>query len=165
MKIFKNNDCYVEAKDLLNFPVPYFIEIPTCLYEDDFIKFESKKEVEYFKNRKDIISYNEIANLSLNELNKKANKINEQIQKLELKWLKSDRQGRILLSKNKNYQQKLKVYNFLYESLVDYINNKNIIDFRMKNIELIYRNQSISKEVPEIIETREQALQLRKNRW
>ena len=75
------------------------------VYEDDFIKFESKEEVEYFKNRKDIISYNEIANLSLNELNKKADEINEQIQKLELKWLKSDRQGRILLSKNKNYQK------------------------------------------------------------
>ncbi len=117
------------------------------VYEDDFIKFESKEEVEYFKNRKDIISYNEIANLSLNELNKKADEINEQIQKLELKWLKSDRQGRILLSKNKNYQRKLKIYNILYESLVDYINNKSIIDFRMKNIELIYRTQIISRKV------------------
>ena len=153
MKIFKNNKCYVEAKDLLNFPVPYFIEIPTCSYEDDFIKFESKEEVEYFKNREDIISYNEIANLSLNELNKKADKINEQIQKLELKWLNSGKQERILLRKNKNYQKKLKIYNSLYESLVDYINNKNIIDFRMKNIELVYRTQSIPREEQEVVET------------
>ena len=163
MKIFNNNECYVEAKDLLNFPVSYFIEIPTCSYEDDFIKFENKEEVEYFKNRKDIISYNEIANLSLNELNKKADEINKHIQKLELKWLKSDRHGRILLSKNKNYQKKLKIYNILYECLVDYINNKSIVDFRMKNIELIYRTQSISRK-EKILETRKQVLQLRKDR-
>ena len=123
------------------------------VYEDDFIKFESKEEVEYFKNREDIISYNEIANLSLNELNKKADEINEQIQKLELKWLNSGKQERTLLRKNKNYQKKLKIYNSLYESLVDYINNKNIIDFRMKNIELVYRTQSIPREEQEIVET------------
>ncbi len=47
----------------------------------------------------------------------------------------------------------MKIYNYLYESLVDCINNKNIIDFRMKNIELVYKTQSIPREEQKIVET------------
>ena len=162
MKIFKNNVCYVEAKDLLNFPIPYFIKIPICLYDNEFLKFESKEEIKYFKNRNDILNYNEIVNLSSSELNDKIVEFGKQYKKLELKWLKSNRQERILLSKNKNYQKKLKTYNSIYESLVDYIHNKRIIDFRMKKIELIYATQNIPRKMQEILKTREQALQLRK---
>ena len=43
-------------------------------------------------------------------------------------------------------------YFFVYESLVDYINNKNIIDFRMENIELIYEIQSIPRKEQKILE-------------
>ena len=177
MKIFKNNKCYVEAKDLLNFPVPDFIKIPAYLKEDGIVKFESKEEVEYLKNRNDIINYNEIANLSSSELNDKIVEVRKQYQKLALKWLESNRYGREKLNKDENYQKEIKNYMTIYSSLLDYINNKNIIDFRMKNIELVYKTQSIPREEQEIVEaknyaedgfienyclTKEQVLQLRK---
>ena len=146
MKIFKNNECYVEAKDLSNFPVPDFIKIPTCLKEDEIVKFESKEEVEYFKNRSDILNYNEVANLSSSELNDKIVKIRKQYQKLALKWLESNRYGREKLNKDENYQNEIKNYMTIYSNLLNYINDKSIIDFRMKNIELIYKTQSIPRD-------------------
>ena len=45
----------------------------------------------------------------------------------------------------------------IYSKLLDYVNDKNIIDFRMKNIELVYRTQSIPREEQEIVETKNYA--------
>ncbi len=147
-KIFKNN-----AKDLLNFPVLDFIKTPTYLKEDGIVKFDSKEEAEYFKNRIDIINYDEIANLSSSELNDKIVEIRKQYQKLALKWLESNRSDREKLNKDENCLKDIKNYMTIYSSLLDYINNKSFIDFRMKNIELVYRTQSIPREEQEILET------------
>lgn len=136
MKIFKNNSCYVEVQDLLRFPLPEFIKLPIDLKLGEFVKFENKDAIEYFKSREDIVDYNSICDLSITVLDKKMKKIKEKFNKESLKWLETSYEDEIKLEKNQEYQNTFMVIKAIYQSLRRYINNKKAIDFSFRFIEL-----------------------------
>lgn len=140
MKIFKNNSCYVEVEDLLRFPLPKFIKLPADLttVSEDFVKFENKDAIEYFKSREDIVDYNSICDLSTMDLGKKMDEIKEKANKLSLRWLESSYEGRIKLAKDQEYKNDLIVLKAIYQSLLKYVDNKESIDFFMRYIALRY---------------------------
>ena len=141
MKVFKNNKCYVEAEDLLRFPVPNFIYIPNELRLDDFVMFDGTNEIEYFKNRQDIMDYNLMSELSQKDLDEMIEKTKAEFLRLSSQWLESSGKGRKKLNQDEEYQNSLKICKAIYECLSKYNSNKENIDFTMKYIELKYECQ------------------------
>ena len=138
MKVFKNNKCYVEAQDLLRFPVPNFVEIPIELKLDGFVMFERRNEIEYFKNRQDIVDYNLMSQLSQKDLDEMIKKTKTEFLRLSSKWLESSGKGRKKLNQDEEYQNNLKICKAIYECLCKYNSNKSKIDFSIEYIELDY---------------------------
>lgn len=97
MKIFKNEDgkevVYVQMQDMgflnsIDDPIPASIYIQvfgngvTVIGENnrfDYVRFEQENEVEFFRDLEAVVNYEEFANLSLEEIEKKANELGEKI--------------------------------------------------------------------------------------
>lgn len=142
MKIIRDEVCYVETEDLVRVPLPSFIKLPTELDMKEFIKFVNSNEIEYFKSRQDIVDYDSICLLSMEDLTTLIKETYEKLIKLETKWLESSTIGRTKLNKDKEYQNSLMTFKAIYESLSSYKSNKRQIDISIKYIALIqaYKN-------------------------
>ena len=79
MKIISNNECYIQREDL-DYLMDNNRDIPNELFKafennnDDFVKIENKIAFEYVLNS-DIVSFNDLENLSLKKLNRELFKL------------------------------------------------------------------------------------------
>lgn len=66
MKIIVNNTCFVNIDDLIGKSIPKFFIIERL--DSNFVVIKDVKSIEYIKNRKDILDYFDLCNLSLKEV-------------------------------------------------------------------------------------------------
>ena len=66
MKIIVNNTCFVNIDDLIGKNIPKFFIIERL--DSNYIVIKDVKSIEYIKNRKDILDYFDLCNLSLKEV-------------------------------------------------------------------------------------------------
>lgn len=132
MKVVRNNVCFVEVDDLLRYPIPDFIDIFTWLDYGKFASFVDKKEIKYFQERKDIVNYDEVANLTEKELDKKILKVYGTLSKKANEWLSKKEK----IDKNIETYHMIKDATAIYECLTNYKMNRKTIDERIKELEI-----------------------------
>ena len=114
MKIIIDNAIYIQKCDIINIDNEVPPTILSRIFEDnsdlndlrlvgdhnkfDFIKFEDKTEVEYFKNAEWILDYNLVKNLDEQQLLQLYNTLNEEYKKFKTNNNKNS-ESTILLSK------------------------------------------------------------------
>lgn len=126
MKIFKNEDgkevVYVQMQDVgfLNsiddsIPASIYMQVfgngVTMIGEQnrfDYIRFEQENEVDFFRNLESVVDYNEFANLSLEEIEEKANEIGKKIKLIVNTYNSASQEERIYNTKLLEDFEKLK---------------------------------------------------------
>ncbi len=127
MKVVRNNICFVEVDDLKRCPIS---KSPEWFNNSRFAGFSEKEEIEYFKSRSDIIDYDDVVNLSDEELMSAIIEIQNNLRKSIFNWLnKNDRED------GSSEYMKAKEYTAIYDCLTDYKVNRDIIDNEIKELE------------------------------
>lgn len=75
MKIIVNNTCFVNIDDLIGKSIPEYFIIERL--DSNFVVVKDVKSIEYVKNRKDILDYFDLCNLSLKEITNLIKKIHK----------------------------------------------------------------------------------------
>ena len=128
MKIITDGVAYVQKSDLFylnttGLSVPASILLKTLEVSIDssdnqyeFVKFERKKEVKYFRDMSCIIDYDQIKDLSIDELITYGQSIVEEKKKLESEYKPMDLKDKI---NNIDMLKKYKLLDFRMHSLID----------------------------------------------
>lgn len=133
MKIVRNNSIYIGTDDLLRFPVPSFIG--SGIFTKEFIQYEDEKVIEYFKGRQDIVDYDSICKLELEQLDIMIDEKRDELNKLAILYLESSDIFRRQLDRDEDYQNKKKILDSIYCGLCNYKINKKEIDLLVESIE------------------------------
>ena len=127
MKVVRSNVCFVEADDIKRHQISKSLE---WINNSRFASFDDPEDIEYFNSFEDIVDYDEISNLSNNELADKICETHITLKGYITNWLD--------ISKNsdniENYTQ-IKKYTAIYDCLTNYIVNRDIIDNEVKELE------------------------------
>lgn len=137
MKILRNGKYFVLQKDLARYALPTYVmdEIETIPYIfDDYIILKNPNTIEYIKDRNDILDYDEVASLSLEELEllykKSLNKLNIYAKR----WLDTPTYLRSNLYNDKKYINNYNYYKYRTHDLLNYISIKEKIDSTIKSL-------------------------------
>ncbi len=148
MKVIRNNVCFVEVDDLLRCPVPSTINTFIWLNNCRFASFVDKDEISYFQDRKDIVDYDEVSNITEDELDNKIKEVYVVLRKSANEWLNANTSEKI--DNNIELYKQIKECTAIYECLSNYKLNREYYDNLVKELELSI--ESNDKEV-EIIST------------
>ena len=144
MKVLRNGLYYVSQKELARYAVPSYVmnEIETIPYiYEDYITLKNKDTIEYIKNRNDILDYDEVENLSSEELELLYKKSLDELDICAKRWLDTPSHLRRNLYKDKEYMEKYNYYKYRSHDLLNYISCKEEIDSTIKSF---IENNSIS---------------------
>lgn len=126
MKIIRDNICYVSFKDLVYFEFPNELNYDKESYEkNDYVILKDSKDIEYVRNREDILDYDTLYYLSESDLNKKIKKIEKKLEPLYIKLSQSSKDDKELLLRNEKFRNILFKYDKVYYDLIHYRNNKD----------------------------------------
>lgn len=134
MKIIRNGVCFIEKEDLEFLgSLPdniYSITIWDVSYSVRFnlLRYKSEEASQYFMKKNFILNYDDIKNLSKEELNKVKYESEKKLDELSLRWLISSKYTRDELNNDKKYNYNFKFLKYYIESLNKYINNKELYD-------------------------------------
>lgn len=134
MKIFRNGICYVDYTDLTRFPLPRCImnEASTqFVIEDDFLIFKDEDSLTYLKNNAAILDYDEVANLSNEEIDKLYQESKKKLNYYAKIWLDTPGESRRRLCADKEYSKNYELYDYRTKDLKNYIDNKEALDKRI----------------------------------
>jgi len=134
MKIFRNGFCYVDHTDLERFPLPnaLMMEIREQLViEDDFLIFREQVNLNYLKDKKEILDYDEVANLSREKIDKLYQEAKRKLNIYAKRWLDTPSESRKRLSADPIYSKNYVIYNYRTQDLKNYIDNRESIDKRI----------------------------------
>lgn len=132
MKIITDDAVYVQKNDFaylnhseLSIPASIFLKVcesGVFIVCDenryDFIKFSESHEIEFFKDIDWIIDYNDVKDLSLNDIVEVANKINDERRDLALKFNPMSPEEK---EKNVDMYYRSEYLNYKFLSLRDYV--------------------------------------------
>ena len=127
MKVVRNNVCFVEAEDLKRHQISKSLE---WINNSRFARFSDQEDIEYFNSFEDIIDYDEISNLSNEELTDKICETHITLKNYISKWLDVSKKSDNI----ENYTQ-IKKYTAIYDCLTNYIVNRDIVDNDFKELE------------------------------
>ena len=148
MKVIRDNVCYVNYMDIIRYPIPsYFVMGEILLKNDDMVRITDSRSIEYIKNRKDIIDYDEVYSLDEEELNGKISEARKSL----LEFLNSFSNISELF-KEPNNQDKHRIKKYTYYGLLDYKANKDMID---KNISELIKNDEDIKPKPKTFKVKQ----------
>ena len=135
MKIIRDNICFVSAKDLFGYDLPKELNFDKDLYdENDYVIFTNEKDIDYVKNREDIIDYDFVSSLNEVELDKKIESIEKDLEPFYQHIKSTNDEERMLLFKNAKFINTFVKLDKVYYDLIHYRNNKWFED---KNISLL----------------------------
>lgn len=120
MKIFKDNKCFVEVKDLMRLPLPEFIMTPSEIEENLFVSFEKEEEIAYFKDRIDILDYESVSRLSADELDAQIASLNASVASSAIEWLMAPNTMLDKPTEDRAFNLKMQYLKFAYAQLVNY---------------------------------------------
>jgi len=124
MKIFRNGLVYVDKRNTRTLPSD--IKVGTTKYIDgrEYKVFYNKNEIEYFKERKDIVDYDSTRFLEDKALSETATQAYRYVE-FYSKKLSSDEET----LENKNiFLKKFNMFRSIFYDIVDYRNNKSKVD-------------------------------------
>ncbi len=127
MKVVRNNICFVEVDDLKRCPIS---KSPEWFNNSRFARFDNPEDIEYFNSFEDIVDYDELSNLSTDELTDKICETHITLKDYISKWLDVSKKSDNI----ENYTQ-IKKYTAIYDCLTDYKVNRDIIDKEIKELE------------------------------
>ena len=129
MKVFVNEVCYVNMHDLLNKPIPLFIKLDKDFYEgSEIIKITGEQAIEYMKNRSDIIDYDDVKDLTSEELELKIKESYKKLENYANRWYNAKYYRRKGNEIDKKFLDDYKLAEVIYNELLNYQKNKNEID-------------------------------------
>lgn len=129
MKIVRDNICFVNAKDLFGYDLPESLNFDKDVYEDnDFVIFTDDNDIDYVRNREDIIDYDYVSKLTEVELDNKIQSIEKDLEPLYQQIKSSNNEERIILFKNVKFTDYFFKLDKVYYDLINYRNNKDILD-------------------------------------
>ncbi len=129
--IMDNKVCLLDSKELIVKALPKYIVLDKYVYEKDEIAvIEDEKSVEYFKNRDDILDFEELFCLSKDDFEYKLNKVTKELNKVCERLLDYPVKERNKLFRDKEFTKKYDTLNKLNEDMIEYKNNKDEIDHR-----------------------------------
>ena len=139
MKVFRDNVCYVDYMDLVAYEVPSYFEMEKKFYaKDEMVILDDPKSIFYVESREDIIDYDTVSSLNISELEKLYQKSLELISYYSKRLLGSERNK---LYYDLEFMKKYKINKHLADGYLDYMNNREEIDNKIKNN--INKNQKI----------------------
>ena len=125
MKIFRNDVCYVNIKDLMAIEIPSDITFDKRNYsENEYVKLTEKKDIEFIRNREDIIDYDYVSSLDEDTLDENIKKIEHDLDPYYQLLKTSLNEERIVLFKNVNFKKEFFKLDKVYYDLIHYRNNK-----------------------------------------
>ena len=132
MKSFKKNACVVAFKDLICRKLPNDISFDKDSYtENDYVILTRSQDVEYVRSREDIVDYDSIKSLSLNQLDKMITKVEKQLEPfyIQLSEVPFDERGDFI----NNHKKKRLFFTLdkVYYDLLHYRNNRDSEDLRI----------------------------------
>ena len=127
MKVVRNNVCFVEADDIKRHQISKSL---VWINNSSFAIFDDPEDIEYFNSFEDIVDYDEISNLSNDELTDKICETHITLKGYISKWLDVSKKSDNI----ENYTQ-IKKYTAIYDCLTNYIVNRDIIDNEVKELE------------------------------
>jgi hypothetical protein len=133
MKLFKDDKCYVYLTDIVRYPTPSYLVFDVETSKGCLVVIEDAKSIEYIRNRKDILDYSEVSTLSRDELINKYNEAHSKLNRLAQRMLDTPLASQGKLYRDKEYMDNYKYYKFRTQDLLEYINNKEMIDERMND--------------------------------
>ena len=163
MKLFKNEDdkevVYVQMQDMgflnsIDDPIPATIFIKvfgngiTIIGDEnrfDYIKFEQDNELEFFRDLDAVVDFDEINNLSLEEIEKKANDVGNKIENIVNKYNAMSKDDR---RKNANMLQDFEKLKYRYDGIAT-----------------IYSAKYNQEKLPMPNEPIQKVIKKRKNKW
>ena len=120
MKIFKDNKCFVEVKDLMRLPLPEFINAPSEIEGNSFVSFEKEEEIVYFKDRIDILDYESVSRLTDAELDNQIASLNDSVASSAIEWLMAPNTMLDKPTEDRAFNLKMQSLKFTYAQLVNY---------------------------------------------
>lgn len=144
MKIIRDNICFVSAKDLFGYDLPESLEFDKSMYEEnDYVIFTNEKDIDYVRNREDIIDYDFVSHLTETELDKKIKNIENDLEPYYQHIKLSNNEERIVLFKNVKFSKSFFKLDKVYYDLIHYRNNKEYEDEKVSL--LLCSNNTLKK--------------------
>ena len=135
MKIIRGKIGYVNIKDLIGYGFPKNIDFDKESYSDnDYVILRNKEDIEYIKNRDDIVDYDSVFSLSNEELDEKIKKIEKDLEPLYLQFSNTSFDNKLLLIKDLDFKSNLCKLDKIYYDLIHYRNNREEEDERVYNL-------------------------------
>lgn len=135
MKLFKNDICYVEFKDLIEIGFPEKFNYDKEFYEEnEYVVFIDEKDINYIKNREDIIDYDTVCFLSNEELDNKISEIELELEPLYLQISSTSLENKILLLNDFDFKTSFFKLDKIYYDLIHYRNNKTEEDEKILSV-------------------------------
>ena len=145
MKIIRDNVCFVNFKDLIFFDFPVNLNFDKESYnENDYVILKSKEDIEYVRNREDIIDYDYVSSLTDDELTKKIGNIEKDLEPLYIEFSSTSNESKKILFEDDEFKNNLFKLDKIYYDLIHYKNNKESID---QNIFDLLIENNISKSL------------------
>ena len=126
MKIFRAGLCYVDKMDVKNIPNGLLSHRRT-INGREYVVFSDRSGIEHFEDRKDIVNYDLLALLNEKELD---DEITTAFNFTEFYYQKyeGDKKNKPSPEVKAKYFKKFETYRTKFYDLVDYKNNKSLID-------------------------------------
>lgn len=135
MKLFKNDICYVEFKDLIEIGFPEKFNYDKEFYEEnEYVVFTDEKDINYIKNREDIIDYDTVCFLSNEELDNKISEIEHELEPLYLQISSTSKESKKNLFEDEEFKNTLFKLDKIYYDLIHYRNNKTEEDEKILSV-------------------------------
>lgn len=134
MKVFKDEICYVDYLDLVRYPVPVYFRLDSYIIDkNDMAIVTDLNSVEYIKNRKDILDYNEVSVLSNSDLEKKWEESHNILNRYAKKMLDTPLESQGRLYRDREFMDNYNYYKYRTKDLRDYIDNKELMDNKINS--------------------------------
>ena len=155
--IMDNKVCFLDSDELVKKAIPKYIVLDKYVYDKgDIAIIKDEKSVEYFKNRDDILDFEELFCMSKEDFEYKLAKNTKELNKVCERFLDYPVDERF---KDKDLSKKYDKLRKLNEDLLDYQKNKDEIDYRF----LTAINEYESKIEKEKAETKVKKKSKKKN--
>ena len=125
MKVFRDNKCFVSFKDLVDIGFPKKLNYDKDSYKDDeYVTLNDSEDIDYIRNREDIIDYDSVYSLSNEELDNKIGEIEKELEPLYIQFSSTSLENKMLLFKDEDFKNNIFKLDKIYYDLIHYKNNR-----------------------------------------
>lgn len=149
MKVIRNGVCYVEKNDILFLEMlPEEIVEAPFIVESKWVKFETQKAVNFFRETQVILDYDKLSNKKEEELLETENKVEKELNDICTKWLYASSYYRRNLDKDPEYNEKIKELKYLLATIKNYLSEKTNYDNEIRQLSFDTTVTSTKKSQP-----------------